>query len=148
MILYGPKHTVESVVKELIEGLDEGTIVAREEELPHISKLEATEKIDGDLFRYRKKERFFLGAAVVAVLLHIVGYGLLLFATSANGFAYALLLISPLVLVSSSFSYSRTREKMSELRTYSRVLRMADDAAAEQLGAKVMMRLPKDKVAR
>jgi len=152
--MFRPKHTIEAVAKELIDGLDEGTVLL---------SYDGDEQIDvaalqKDLWvtinaRARRSQRLiaisvtvglvaFLGG-VVALLLteqqtlqaYHVGVGGLVFLLAGFLFGFAF----------STYRLMRTREGIADLRAMGQLLKDMDPESAIRVAPGVARRLRKEK---
>lgn len=71
--MFGVKHTANSVAKELVEGLEDGSIVLRPEDLPAVSLEEVENRLREELANSQKSERRVLVAAPMSAIGFVVG---------------------------------------------------------------------------
>ena len=143
--MFGPKHTVESVAKELIDGFDQGTVVLRREESPQITMEITFENLEGimksALARSRRKEAFFvgLGLTAAAVGIAVVTVQIVSHVDASQGtgwlrYGWPLAVLVSLVGVVVGFLVGRRAgERSAELNTFIRIYKLADQNTARRL---------------
>lgn len=137
--MFGPRHTIESVVERLGDGLDRGTIVLRPEESSE-ADVEAIESaMRASLAAYRRRSTVLLLAGALAaasgiVLALLPGVPGLEGGGPGDGVGRAIFLLALLAGgVVGFYQGLKTRERSVELKTYLGILRMADSIATKRL---------------
>ena len=137
--MLGPKHTLDSVAKTLVNGLEEGTIALYPEE-PTEADVENFESMaKASLARYRRMEIglwvFTALLVAMAVLLPVI---LLPKDQSVAGFPYsgrtevAILGFFAGVVIGTLFA-RKAHKRSVELKTFIQILKIADISTAKQL---------------
>ena len=143
--MFGPRHTIESVTKELVDGLEAGTVILRPEE-PTEADVERFESMmKTSLARYRRRAVAVLTlsslAAIASIAIALVPILLRSESQSKLGEPYtewAVALSFSIVGALFGFVFGfRMRERSIELKTYIRVLKMADSGTARRLVLRV-----------
>jgi len=139
--MFGPKHTIESVTKELVDGLEEGTIILHPEEPTEADVENFKSMMKTTLARFRRREFALLTVSALAALVSIaIVFVDVVFQPENPSQAgdphsrWAVMLLGCIVGATISFLFGlKTRERSVELKTYIRVLKMADDSTARRL---------------
>src|SRR3954467_136291 len=77
--MFGPRHTIESVTKELVDGLEERTIVLRLEDSTKVDIEDFESRIRTSLARYRRREILLLSLSALSAVASIVVVLMLVF---------------------------------------------------------------------
>ena len=139
--MFGPRHTIESVTQEVVDGLEEGTIILRPEEPTDADVEDFESMMKTTLARYRRREVALLTASIfgaaVSILIALVQIG-------EPHARWAIMLVPCIggALMGFVLGY-KTRERSIELKTYIRVLKMADPSTARRLVLRVAPQLRK-----
>ena len=137
--MFGPRHTIESVTQEVVDGLEEGTIILRPEEPTDADVEDFESMMKTTLARYRRREVALLTASIlgaaVSILIALVQIG-------EPHARWAIMLVPCIggALMGFVFGY-KTRERSIELKTYIRVLKMAGPSTARRLVLRVAPQL-------
>jgi len=146
--MFGPRHTLESVTRELVDGFEEGTVVLRPEDLPDVDIEDFESRMRTSLARYRRREIAVLslsmlaaiasiGIAVVQLLLHPESQT---HTKDPHTLWVALLGCIVGALMGFAFGY-KSRERSVELKTFIRLLKLADPSTARRLAIREGPRL-------
>ena len=143
--MFGPRHTIESVTKELIDGLEEGTVLLR---LPEPTEAEIREfelEVRIALRKYRRRHLLWvtlstltaiatLAAALTALFLHPQSQT----ERTDPYMTLAVSLIGGLLGVIAGYAFGyKSGKRTVELKTYMRVLRLADAVTVRRLVLRV-----------
>jgi hypothetical protein len=147
--MFGPKHTVESVTRRIIDGLHDGTVTLPPEEEP-ISVADARVRLLQALSSFRSRAWTFLAltiilaiaSAALAVSIVLSGHGEESIRSIAQ-ILIALFCFSGVFLAGTLIAFLRAREKATELKVYCSVLKMADEKTAQRLAVRISRKLPK-----
>jgi hypothetical protein len=139
--MFGPKHTIESVTEELVDGLEEGTIFLHPEEPTEADVENFKSAVKTTLARYRRRETALLTVSTLGVIVSIA-IVLVQAVFHPEGQSqpedlynrWPLMLLACIVGAVAAFVFGfKTRERSVELKTYIRILKMADAGTARRL---------------
>ena len=149
--MFGPKHTFNSVIVDLVEGLEAGKTIPRPEKSSGSGVLwvEVMIGIGGALARHRRRATIliFVGLAawtvsIAILLLPIVAHSLGREFGTEFGWGLAALLLMTIATASLGIhSGLKSRERSIELNAFMQILKMADPDTARQLMRRVAPRL-------
>jgi len=142
--MFGPKHTIESVAKELIDGLEDGTVALHPKE-PTETDIENFRRLMAAAFeRYRRREATMRTVAAV-----LVGIALVAASALAATFPFhagsklqveepysrwvAMFLGYIAVSTVAAILGYRAGKRAAEVRAYDRFLKMADNITAGRI---------------
>ncbi len=142
--MFGPKHTIESVAKELIDGLEDGTVTLHPKE-PTETDIEHFRKSMAEAFeRYRRRE--VIMRTVAAGLLVSIAVALASAVTTFSFDAgsklqpeepYSRWTVTFLgciaTLTAAAMLGYRAGKRAAEVRAYDGFLKMADDTTARRI---------------
>jgi hypothetical protein len=154
--MFAPRHTVESVTRDLIDGLDGGTIRLPSEAMKDLTVEDVKEMMKEAMIRYRRRERRLMAALLAASVAGVVTTLLsLLLAieaavrpSSSPILAITLAAVIVFVFLGSVIlprRLFRVREKRVELKTFDHVLEVADQETCERLVPDLAGRLRRTK---
>lgn len=138
--MFGPRHSIESVSKELVDGLDEGTVVLRPEDSIAIDIENFKSMMRVILARQRRWFILTLCLGIpVALASALIALAFVLDPESqakpdGSPARWALMVLGCIVgaVIEFVFSY-KFRVRTAELKTYLRVLELADESTARRL---------------
>jgi len=137
-------HTIESVSKELVDGLEEGTIVLRPEDSIAIDIENFESEMRVILARHRRRIILMLCLIIPVTLVSaLIGLALVLHPEGqakpdGSPTRWAVMVLGGVVGAVMGFMFSyKLRASTAELETYLRVLELADESTARRLVLRV-----------
>jgi uncharacterized membrane protein YuzA (DUF378 family) len=142
--MFGPKHTIETVTKDLIERFDEGTVVLQPEEYRKLPLGRVRALFQEALNRSRGRER---GVVWYIVLMFLLGSAFLILDSLGLFGEIKILRYVANVLIGISLVWLilkgiKIRERTVELKTIRTVLESLDDDDSSDVVPRIMVRLP------
>jgi hypothetical protein len=139
--MFGPKHTIESVTKELVDGLEEGTTILHPEELTEADVENFASMMKVTLARSRRREAALLAigtlsaiVSIVIVLVQVVFYPESQPYLSHTHISLTTILLGFILGAVMGYVLGfKARERSVELKIYIRILKMADAITARKL---------------
>ena len=151
--MFGPRHTIESVAKKLIDGLDQGTVILPREESPQIDIENVELVMRSALARSRRQQ-----AALIALGLVAAAVGICIAitqvitppdaspGTGALQYRWPVLLLLSLIGMVIGFLCSlKAGERAAELKTFIHIYNLADQSTARRLAQREAPRLLRER---
>ena|SRR6266540_2880918 len=150
--MMGPKYTIEAVTKELIDGLDDGSVVLYHDSLANIDVVDIEQRLSKAIQTGARQSRLLIYASLVIGLLCFFGGVLALLLVEKQalqayhigvGALIALLFGILLGFAFSTYTVMKTREEIAELRAYHQILTNMDPDSAARIATQIAARLPR-----